>query len=351
MNQNIPSDITPALMLCPAFRVENGIITEVNSAASSFGIQTGVQINTLICVGSEEFSQFTEGRLDLTLMIDDTPISACAIPDSTGFIFCLDSPFTRPEQRALALSALHLREPLSNALISTTEISEDLSPAEKARLAHIRKNLQQLARMIYNMADLADYSKNANLSWRNAVAIFREVLEKAQTLLEKSGKQLLFSLPEQPFFCNLDEQMLRRGALNLLSNAAIFADGSDPIEATLVLNEQRLLFSVENTCSKQFDLERDLFSCYMREPNVEDGRNGIGLGLPIVNSVAYAHNGVVLMTQPESGRIRVTLSIRGNNTAPTNLRSPVHIPIERYGGWDQSLVELSSILSIELYEP
>ncbi len=350
MEQNISPNNAPAFMLCPAFRVEGGIITQVNSAAAVYGIQTGAQIDTLIHIGAEEFSQFTQGRMDLTLMVENTMISACVIPDAMGFTFCIDSDFARPEQRALALAAQHLKEPLSNALLHSADIPKDLTPDEKERFLYIRKNLQQMMRMLSNMSDLANYHNCARLYRHDVVVIFREVLEKAQVFLEKAGKHLHFRLPAQSVFCYADAQMLKRAVLNLISNAAIFLEDSDTIEAELVLKNQRLYFSVENACSPQFDLSRDLFARYMREPAVEDGRNGIGLGLPIVHAVASAHNGALLMNQPKKGLIRVTMTLSARVDAPPVLASPICIPIDSTGGWDQTLMELSGILPAELFE-
>ncbi len=350
MEQTKKPNNAPNLMICPAFRVENGIITQVNSAAIVFGIQEGAKIDTLIHTGAEEFALFQSGRLDLTLWLDGSLVSACVIPDAEGFTFCIDSDFAVPEQRALALAAQHLREPLSNALLHLEDNAKDLPQSEKERLSHIHKNLQQMMRMLCNMSDLANYHNSANLCNRDAVAIFREVLEKAQAFLEKANKRLVYTTPNMPIFCHLDAQMLERAILNLISNAAIYLEGSDVIKADLVYKNQRLFFSVENTCNTQIDLQRDLFARYMRQPAVEDGRNGIGLGLPIVHAVASAHGGVLLMDQPKNGQFRVTMTLSAKENAPNNLRSPIRIPIDYAGGWDHTLMELSGILPAELYE-
>ena len=342
---------TPALMLCPAFYVENGVVTQVNHSASILGILIDTSVDTLIHIGLEEFSQFTEGRLDLTLLLDDVPISACVIPCGKGFTFCLDSDFSRPEQRALALAAQHLKEPLSDALYCTNEIPGDLPAAELDRYSRIRKSLQQMMRMLYNMSDLAGYRSNAELCKRNAVAIFQEILEKAQTLLEKSGKKLVYNLPHRSVLCNMDEQMIRRAVLNLLSNATIFSEDNSPIKADLVLSRGKLYFSVENICQKPFNLTEDLYSRYMREPALENSKSGIGLGLPVVNAVASAHDGAVLMTQPEENSLRITMTISAKDSPAVALHNAIHIPIDRAGGWDETLMELSGVLPAELFKP
>lgn len=340
----------PAMMLCPAFRVENGSVCYVNDAAAAYGIAVGMQVDNMIHIGAGEFSEFTDGRLDLTLMIGNIPTSACVIADENGYTFCLDSDFARPEQRALALAAQHLREPLSNAISSTSNMLAKSDSDKNIHLMQIQKNLQQIMRMLCNMSDLTTYENSGSFTGKDIVSVFSEILDKAQTLLEKSGKKLVYTLPSQTVICSVDEKMLERAILNLLSNAVIFLEGSDTVKADLSFKNDRVYFSVENPCDTQFDLSRDLFSRYMREPAIEDGRTGIGLGLPIVHAVAAAHNGAVFMNQPQNGIFRVTMTVSAKPRPSTKLRSPIHIPYDYSGGWDNALMELSGILPAELYE-
>lgn len=341
---------TPAMMLCPAFRVENGAVCCVNDAAAAYGITVGTQIENMIHIGNAEFSEFTDGRLDLTLMIGNVPTSACVIADEHGFTFCLDSDFARPEQRALALAAQHLREPLSNAISSTSNMLANSGSDKNIHLMRVQKNLQQIMRMLCNMSDLATYENSGNFTGKDIVALFREILDKAQTLLEKAGKKLVYTLPSQRIFCAVDEKMLERAVLNLLSNSVIFLEGSDTVKADLLCKNDRIYFSVENSCNTEFELSRDLFARYMREPSIEEGRSGIGLGLPIVHAVAAAHNGTVLMRQPEKGVFCVTMTLSAQSRTNTTLRSPILIPYDYSGGWDNALMELSGILPADLYE-
>ena len=340
----------PVLMLCPAFRVENGIITQVNDAAAAYAVQIGTDITKLIHIGIQEFSEFTQGRLDLTLSVENTLFNASVFPDDTGYTFCLDSDFVQPELRAFSLAAQQLREPLSNAIISAEGIPENADHEARSQLSHIRRNLQQMMRILCNMSDVAGYSANANLQTRNVVSVFEDVLEKAKSLLEKANKHLQIQLPQQPIFCGADEKMLERAVLNLLSNAATFSADGDTINISLFAKKQRLYFSVENNCRGENSQNRDLFARYLREPVIEEGRNGIGLGLPIVRAVAAAHGGTVLMDQPKSGTIRttMTISLQAHNTP--SLRSAIQIPYDYSGGWDHCLMELSGVLPAELYE-
>ena len=52
------------LMIRPAFRVKNGVITYVNHAAQGYMLSEGDAIGPLLHTGQEEYAQFTHGQPD-----------------------------------------------------------------------------------------------------------------------------------------------------------------------------------------------------------------------------------------------------------------------------------------------
>ena len=92
----------------------------------------------------------------------------------------------------------------------------------------------------------------------------------------------------------------------------------------------------------------DVFQRYLRQPGLEDGRFGLGLGLALVRSAARIHNGTVLIDQPESVGTRVTVSIPIQQGSQTLLRSNVAM-VDYAGGWNHGLLELSDVLPAHLY--
>jgi hypothetical protein len=86
----------------------------------------------------------------------------------------------------------------------------------------------------------------------------------------------------------------------------------------------------------------------MRRPGIEDGRCGIGLGMVFVRSAATIHNGTILVTLPEPGTIRITMSIELKENKSGKLQS--RIPTADYAGErDHGLIELSDSLPFTEY--
>ena len=337
---------SPELIPYPVFRVENNIITQVNDAARCRQISVGTDVRNIIRYGLEEYDKFQTGRLDLTLCIDGSNFCAYVVPLDHAHVFCMESEYFQPELRAFSLASQQLREPLTNAMISANALLSKIEDKDIA--AKINRSLHQMMRVLSNMSDAVQYSANkANLRNCNVVSVVYEILEKAETLLSQSGKKITFQLPAQPFHCNIDSVMVERAILNLISNAASYSpDGA--LNAQLNCSQDRLRFTVENNITSA--VAKDLFDRYLREPSIEDGRNGIGLGLPLVRSVAAAHGGTVLMEQTRKGKIRITMTLSVRNSDIQTLREPTQLPVDLSGGWDHCLLELSDILSTNLYE-
>lgn len=346
-------NIAPELLLCPAFRVENGIVTEVNDAAVSNHIAVGTEIAAIISQGKEEYEAFTGGRLDLTVNTGVHTCSASVISDGTSHIFCLEPEYTHPELRAFALAAQNLREPLTTAMISTNSLlpnASDADPDTKTQLQQLNRSLHQMMRVLCNMSDASQFEQSQDMQMYDATAIFEEVLSKASAFLADSGKNLHVKLPKEPISCSCDEKMLERAVLNLISNAARFSPKGSTILAELKRQNKRLYFTVQNACDTTgSNISKNLFTRYLREPSIEDGRHGVGLGMSLVRSVASAHGGAVLLEQPNDTDFRITFTMEIKKSDILNLRSPICLPFDYTGGWDHCLLELSDVLSSDLY--
>ncbi len=339
------------LMQQPAFWVEDGSITCVNQAAAAYFLEPGQAFAPMILSGREEYADFSAGALYVTLSLMEQPIGACISQLEQGQIVTLEQPAEQPQLQAMALAAKALREPLSSVL----SLAERMLPtvaAENAELetqaAQMNRRLYQLLRIVSNMSDAAAYAHTQSVRMEavEICAFLEEILEKAAALAQQSGIRLTYELPSQAIFTQADSEKLERALYNLLSNAMKFAAPDTAVHTKLVCKNKRLYISVSNSHTGPGP-QGNVYTRFLREPALEDGRNGVGLGMVLVRSTAALHGGAVLVDQTADGtRFTMTLQLRSQAS------SQVHSPVMRFdyaGERDHCLLELSDVLPAQLY--
>lgn len=340
------------LMERSAFQVENGVITHVNPAAARYLLRPGMEIPPLLATGQAEYAGFTGDSMYLTLSLEGVQVGATVMRMEQGQIFVLEDADAIAQLRTLSLAALEMRTPLAGAIAITDRMLPAVQvhgqPEMGEYAAQLNRRLMQLQRMVGNMSDCTGYG-NPNPKMMESVqicAMLEELLSKAADLLAEAKIRLEYTLPEEPIFLLCYGQKLERAVYNLLSNAAKFSPAEATITAQLRRNGNQLSFSVTDQGSSPKN--SDIFTRYLRQPTLEDGLHGIGLGMALVRSVATLHGGVVLVDHPEAGGTRVTLTLRIRTDKRAEVRSNV-LRIDYAGERDHCLLELSDVLPASLY--
>ena len=340
----------------PAFCVADGMIVKVNTAARQRTIEPGTRIDDLIKTGSEEYGAFSGGCLYLTLEVSGADLGFSVIRRNGFDLFRLEQDAENYELQAMALAARELREPLAGIMISADQLfpgsiqSDD--PRTCEQVARINRSLFQMLRLISNMSDAGRYATGDSLPMevKNVCALLDEVFAKAAALVEQAGLHLEYTGIPEPIFCLINGELLERAVLNIISNALKFTPAGGRIQAKLLRQGQKLCLSIQdNGAGIPEELRGTLFSRYAREPGVEDGRYGIGLGFVIVRSAAAQHGGTVLVDHPQDQGSRVTLTLSIRPGSDNLLRSPI-LRVDYAGERDHGLLELSDVLPSELYD-
>jgi signal transduction histidine kinase len=343
------------LMIRPAFSVKDGIITHVNLAAQGYTIREGTDIHTLLHTGVEEFTEFTQGQLFLTLNIGGTPVGTSVTIHDGSAIFVLEQESDQAELQSMALAARELREPLASVMTVADRlfpmVSTDENGSAQEQIARINRGLFQMLRVISNMSDAARYARETDgrFEMRNVPALFQEIFSKAGELVEQTDVKLRFQNLEKELYSLVDPEKLERAIYNLLSNAVKFTPRGGSIEIKLTQRGNKLYLTVQDTGSGVDPKVRgNVYSRYLRQPGLEDGRFGIGLGMVLIRSAASAHNGTVLMEHPEGMGARITMTMTIRQTS-TTLRSNI-LKVDYAGERDHGLIELADSLPSRLYE-
>lgn len=327
------------LMDRPAFCVEAGVITAANRAALARQIPLGEPVEPLLVTGGEEYREFTRGWLSLRLDCCGESYDASVSAAEGKHIFTLESQDAEEELRLLALTAQVLRSPLGDVMALVEELPEDMEPE---RLARIRKGLYQMLRIVGNLSA----QTRPSLEMQDVDTVLRELWEKAETACESRGVKLRYRGTSRPLYSNIDTQLLTRAIYNLLSNSLKFAADGGEIELELSTGKKFYRISVRDWgTSVSSDL--DLFNYWRREPGIEDGKSGMGLGLKLVQLAAAAHSGTVWFDRLKGEGFQVILSLPIDQNGV--MRSPRY-RVSYSGDRDPLLLELSDVLPPEFYQ-
>lgn len=339
------------LMTQPSFCVQEHIIQKVNHAAHSLLIRTGTDVRELLRTGVVEYESFTDGCLYLTLQLSGQSIGASVMRMDGCDVFLLEEMAEQPELQALALAARGLREPLATAMLTTERLFETATEENLEKLQHLDRELHQMLRMIGNMSDAARYSAGVSFlpETVDITAFMRELFEKNIPLIASAGFTLCYTGTERPIFCSADPEKLERAVLNMLSNAIKFTPKGGKIDARLTRTGSLVRLSIHDSGEGiPEDVRSTVYTRYLRQPTVEDGRYGIGLGMVLIRSVAALHGGTVLLDLPEDGGTRISMTLALARPSEQMVRSPLY-RIDYAGERDHSLIELSECLPPKLY--
>ena len=339
----------------PAFFVRDDTVTAVNEAATMRGLCVGSRISSMIELGRDEYAAFQSGCLYLTLRICDIPCSVSVTQAAGQHLFVLEQEEDQAELQSMALAAKALRTPLSNVMTVADRLfpladTNDSTEAQE-QVARINRGLYQMLRIVCNMSDAYLYSieNTARMEVREVGSLMREIFEESAPLIAYTGITLRYTGPNEPIYSLVDAEKLERAVGNILSNAVKFSSKGSLIEASLTRRGTRLYLTVrDNGQGIPAHLRGTVYQRYLREPGVEDGRFGIGLGMVLIRRAAAVHGGTVLMDLAENNGLQLTMTLQIRQSGDPNVRSP-RILVDYAGERDRRLLELADCLPIELY--
>lgn len=336
----------------PAFCVRNGLVVGANASAEQRQILRSTDVNAYIA----DPNSLTNGSCTVKAAGTEYQATASLIDDT--LLIILEADNTQAQLQSLALAAQHFRAPLSNVMALTEMLLSDddlrQSPGALSQAIRLNRSLNQIQRMVCDMSDTWQYAnwKNVRKTTVDIAGVIREIMEKASTALESADIHLKFTGLDQPLLCSVDVQMLERAIYNLISNSVKFSEGSCTVEAKLTVCGNMLHFSIIDSGNRiPGNLHTTVFSRFLREPGIEDGIFGIGLGMMLIRSVAAAHGGAVLIDHPQEDCNRVTMTMEITTDNSGQVSTPILSIGDYAGGRDHALLELSDILPPEMYDP
>ena len=341
-------------MVQPGFFVKENVITDLNEAAKACFLSAGMVLQPLLQNGHEEYAAFSGGCLYLTLNLSGRTVGASVTRREEGDLFVIEPDQNDQELRSMALAARELREPLSNILITASNLYplalQQEDPNARDQASRMNRGLIQMMRILNNMADANRYARISRQEILDIDTELAEIFEKAAATISLAGIQLTYEGLKEPVYSLADQEQLERAVLNILSNAVKFTPKEGSIQAKLVRRGNFLRLSIwDNGEGIDDSIRAHLFHRYLRQLTLEDSRFGIGLGMVLVRSTAANHGGTVLIDQLDGKGTRVTMTLAIRQNKDTLLRSPM-ARIDYAGGHDHTLLELADCLPLSAFE-
>jgi PAS domain S-box-containing protein len=215
----------------------------------------------------------------------------------------------RRKDEFLAMLAHELRNPLAalrNAIEVLRRVKGDSPEGEQAR-AIIQRQVQQMARMVDDLIDVARIS-SGRMILRRAPTPIREVVEAATettaALFEERRHGLQLRLPEAPVFVDGDSVRLAQVLTNLLNNAAKYTEAGGRIELEVAEADHTLVISVrDNGVGISEELRPHVFDLFRQGHRSRGGlEGGLGIGLNLARRIVELHGGTIEAASPGVGR-------------------------------------------------
>ena len=338
-----------------AFLVSDNTVCLVNQAARQLLIQPGTPIADLLGCNQAEYADFKDGCLCLTLTISDCPMQACVTRMDTMDLFVIDQAADQAELKAMALTAMGFREPLSDIITIKEHLLGALDPEQQesvqTRIGQMNRRINQMHRMVCNMTDAVQYFSNPapRMAYLDICAIVEELFDRVGVLVERAGYRLTYQGPKEPIVCMVAPERLERAVYNIVSNAMKYSPEGGVIEARLSHKGNKLYLSIQDDGPGiPGHLMSNLYTRYRRQPGIESQPVGMGLGMVLVRGTAAAHSGAVLIDHPNGRGTRITMSLAIQPATGNLLRSNTY-GVDYAGEYDHALLELSDVLPPELY--
>jgi len=350
MESEIPTAGLLGQIPFPAFVAKKQKICQVNAEAAQLQLEPGQELAPLLHCNLQAYNAFQDGSMYMAMIIADRSFGVTVTREQDVDLFVIDSE-TPIRLQALALAAKELRRPFSEMFFASERIRQSNALQADIQAAYT-KNTLRMRRALANMADASAFSKGEGMhsTTTDLSKVFRETYEKTAALIGEQGPKLSYSGPSQPVITIADPQLLQRAAYNLLSNAIKFTPKSGTVDVQVTQHSNMLQFTVQDGgVGVAPAVQGSFFTRYQRAPGIEEGRQGMGLGMLIVRSIALMHDGTVLLQQsPDRGaKVSFTVALR---TVPAGQLFSHPLMVGYAGGKDPALLELSDALPLSAFE-
>ena len=250
-----------------------------------------------------------------------------------------------------------LQTPLQDLFCAADKLLPALEELEDPTLLHAAAVWQ---RAFYRLLRLNDHlrgfasglcgEQRLALEKTELCAYFDELFEQAESLCAELGVTLRLKSPVRQFYGWIDRRKLASALCELISNALKYTPRGGEILLELARGGQNAFITLTDHGEGMGNAAlAAAFTRYTAFSPLDDGRRGVGFGLPLARQIIQLHGGNLLL-QPRGDGLTVSISLPLSGPArdPLCMKSPLYAPDE--SGPDPALVALSDVLPADVYD-
>ena len=341
----------------PVLYLRDKALSACNAAARALGLIAGAEVSAVLGPDTAALGTLT-APASLTLTLAGQACTVTALPDADGLLLVANTPEREalPPDALLAVS-LALQSPLTDLCSAGTALLPTLEDLESPVLQHSAAVCRRAA---YRLLRLQGHLRDYAASLTDELSLAREktefcgfvnaIFEKAESLCAELGVTLRCELPPRQFFGWIDPKRLEQAILELLSNALKYTTPGGEIVMALSRREQTALLTLTGGAALDAAALSAAFSQFSAVSPLDDGRRGVGLGLPLARTIVQLHGGRLLLDRrADTAMVCLSLPLSAPG-GPPRLKSPMRIP-ETSDPRRAALVALSDILPPEIFDP
>jgi signal transduction histidine kinase len=207
---------------------------------------------------------------------------------------------SRRKDEFLAILGHELRNPLApirNSVAVLCQILGDSQPAVRKCLEVLDRQSHQLSRLVDDLLDLSRISRGefelrtTRMDVRVAV---EQALQMNEPLVKARNHHLSVAVPAAPLHVNADPGRVTQIVANLLNNAAKYTDPNGVIALTVTREADDAVITIsDNGIGLEPEARERVFELFARVDERDSEREGLGIGLALVQRLVQQHGGTI----------------------------------------------------------
>jgi signal transduction histidine kinase len=196
-----------------------------------------------------------------------------------------------------------LKNPLNSIVMASQILASQLQDAKHQELTmRIRRSAQRMASMIDELYDLSRCRLDGGLALKRRTVELSPAVKRVVDEHRLSAPVPIEYHEEGSANAHCDDVRMTQMISNLIGNAVKHGTPGAPVRVRLTVTDEKVEIAVHNEGVIAEDVRKSLFHPFVSSSRKGAGKDGLGLGLYIVEQIVRAHDGTIeVQSTPEAG--------------------------------------------------